>query len=94
MSTQTALESLVMDLKRVALSYYRGSTETAERFSKEALKRKKEANQEQLKPYIRKLLNNLENILHKDGKMQTAESALMYSTILQNYCTHYFHKDS
>ena len=39
-----ALGSLAMDLKRVALGYYRNSTKVAEIFMEEALKRKKELN--------------------------------------------------
>lgn len=79
-----ALSSLALDLKRVALGYWRGSNIMAERFFEEALRRKKEIDNKKVKPYIRNLLLNFEKIkLDKDQKRQ-AETALMYSTLFQN----------
>lgn len=79
-----ALSSLAMDLKRVALGYYRGSDAMAERFFEEALKRRKEINQKSVKPYVRRILNNLEAIKSQKLHKEIAEDALMYSTLLQN----------
>lgn len=78
------LESLAMDLKRVSLGLQRGSMTMAKRFAQESLKRKQEVNLNEVDTYIRKLLNSLEEtMLNLDSK--SAEDALMYSTLFQNY---------
>lgn len=79
-----ALSSLAMDLKRVALGYYRGSYITANRFFEEALKRRKEVDKKAIKPYIRKILVDLEKIKNQKDLKDIAEDTLMYSTLLQN----------
>jgi len=75
-----------MDLKRVALGYFRGSSTMAEMFFEEALKRRNEIDSASLKPYLVKFLNKMEN-LNKEEKNKAAENALMYSTIFQNAAT-------
>ena len=80
---QLAISSLAMDLKRVALGYYRGSERTAERFVAEALKRKEEI--KEVPPYLEKILTSLPQKLSQKDKSRLAEDALMYSTIFQNY---------
>lgn len=80
-----AISSLAMDLKRVAIGYHSGSNKMAERFRKEALKRKSEIKLSEVKPYLHKFLKWLPKILAKDDKKRVAEDALMYSTIFQNY---------
>jgi len=80
---QFAISSLAMDLKRVALGYYRGSERTAERFVAEALKRKEEI--KEVPPYLEKILISLPQKLSQKDKSRLAEDALMYSTIFQNY---------
>lgn len=80
-----AMESLAMDLKRVALGYHRGAIVVAKRFSEEALKREQEIDKSKVKPYIRKILQEIEHILHGKDEQKIAEDALMISTILQNY---------
>lgn len=72
------LESLASDLKRVALGKYRGSNAMADRFLKEALKRKEEVQPGKVAPYINELLRKLNNKIDSDD-------ALMYSTLIQNY---------
>ncbi len=79
-----ALGALAMDLKRVALSYYRNSNKVAEIFMEEALKRKKEVDLKKVKPYIKDLLNKLEEMKNEKDKQKVAEDALMYSTLFQN----------
>ena len=74
---------MAMDLKRVALGYYQGSFKTADVFLEEALKRKKEIRPETIKPYLRNILNKIENLKLTDQE-RVAEDALMYSTIIQN----------
>lgn len=73
-----------MDLKRVALGYHRGSVTTADRFLKEALKRKEEIDTTLVKPYVKKLLDKLDVFAKEKDIMRKAEDALMYSTLLQN----------
>lgn len=77
------LSSLAMDLKRAALGYYRNSNRMADRFLQEAMQRKKEMNLEKVKPYIKKLLGELDGMANKDNDAK-AEDALMYSTLFQN----------
>lgn len=81
---QIALSSLAMDLKRVALGYHRGSVTMADRFLKEALKRKEEIDTTLVKPYVKKLLDKLDVLAKEKDIMRKAEDALMYSTLLQN----------
>lgn len=83
-NNKLALASLAMDLKRVAIGYNRSSNIMAERFFKEALKRRKEINQESVKPHVRKILNKLEAMKNQKHHKEIAEDALMYSTLLQN----------
>lgn len=84
MDKKNILGSLAMDLKRAALGFYRGSDIMASRFLDEAIKRKNEYKSDDLKPYIKKILTNLE-VLKKETKNKSAETALMYSTLIQNY---------
>lgn len=83
--TKIAVSSLALDLKRVALGYWNGSEQTAARFSKEALKRKAELDNQSLKPYLKNLLDKLPESLERKDKKHLAEDALMYSTLFQNY---------
>lgn len=85
-SNKIALSSLAMDLKRVALGYYRGSDAMAKRFLEEALKREKEIDRSLVKPYISTVLDQIKSIRQKKNKLDIAEDALMYSTLLQNAC--------
>ncbi len=78
MDNNYILESMASDLKRVALGLHRGSNQMAERFLDEALKRKDEVELQSVAPYIKKLLDKL-------NKDIDSETALMYSTLLQNY---------
>lgn len=89
MNNKFILESLAMDLKRVAIGYNRGSEKMAERFKKEAFSRKNEVDISTVKPYIKNLLSNIETELNSKDKINIAEKSLMYSTLVQNYCTHF-----
>lgn len=80
------LGALAMDLKRVALGYYRGSTPMVETFFKEALKRRDEIDCKKLKPYLIKFINNIES-LKKEESEKAADDALLYSIIFQNAST-------
>ena len=83
-----AIASLAMDLKRVALGFYQGSDKTARLFCQEALERIEEIEKQDLKPYLRKYLNKLPEVLSQKDEKKIAEDALMYSTIFQNYALH------
>lgn len=84
MNTSVLLSDLALDLKRVAIGYYRGSDKMAERFSQEALMRKKEIEKLEIKPYLQELLRDTEKVLHEKNFKEIAEDALMYSTLFQN----------
>ncbi|MDP3987750.1 MAG: hypothetical protein Q8P80_01255 [Candidatus Levybacteria bacterium] len=83
MKNNQILGALALDLKRVAIGYFRGSNIMADRFYEEALKRREELDSKNLKPYLVNVLNKLDN-LRKQEKMRAAEDALLYSTIFQN----------
>lgn len=86
MKNKQALGALAMDLKRVALGYFRGSTAMADKFFIEALKRRGEIDNNKLKPYLRALLLSMETI-KKEKNDRAAEDALFYSTLFQNAAT-------
>lgn len=85
-----ALSSLAMDLKRVALAYHNGAIDTANRFYAEAIKRRSEVDQSTLKPYLRKLLIDLDTLTQKKDRANIADDALMYSTLFQNASLHWY----
>ena len=84
MNNKFILESLVMDLKRVAIGNHRKSFAMANRFYDEALKRKNELDTAVLKEYLQHILKNIELLKDKEPE-QIAERALMYSTLILNY---------
>lgn len=84
MNSSQILGALALDLRRVAQGYYRGSKTMAVRFAKEARERKKELQNADLKPYLKKLLSKLEDVLSEKDHKKLAEDALMYSVLFQN----------
>lgn len=85
MKNKIALESLAMDLKRVALGYHSNSLKMAERFREEAIARKREVNLKEVKPYLRLVLKKTEKI-----NKNSSEDALMFSTLIQNYTRKFY----
>lgn len=85
MNTRIALESLSMDLMRVAISCHRGADRVIERFTKEALIRSREVQQEEVKPYLWKYLTKLEGALTIADKASRADELLLHSILIQNY---------
>jgi hypothetical protein len=77
------LGALSLDLKRVAIGYFRGSSIMSQRFFEEAMKRRDEIDKKSLKPYLVKFLKDMEN-LNNEKNDRAAEDALLYSTIFQN----------
>ena len=84
MDQKILIESLSMDLLRVALGLYRGSLNMAERFKKEALKREAELENQPLNNYLKKLLQGSKKALYSTSE-RTAEDILMYSVLFQNF---------
>jgi len=89
MNNKIALESLAMDLKRVALGYYRNSSSMGDRFYQEALKRKEEVDVSQIKPYMKKVFEKIDLIAGMSNE-EIAENALLLSTLVQNYAIRFF----
>jgi len=85
MNNDIVLSSMAMDIKRVALGYYRGSYKMADKFLQEALKRKNELDQKTIKPYLLNIFNKIENSLSEKNDLEKADRFLMYGTLVQNY---------
>lgn len=83
MNQKVIIESLSMDLLRVALGLHRGSFKMAERFKEEALKRQNELDLQLAPSYLKKLILKSKDILEKDNH-ENAEDFLMYSVLFQN----------
>lgn len=83
-NTKIIIESLAMDLKRVALGLHRRSFTMAQIFKEETLKRGQELEQQSVQGYLKKLLDRTKAVLNQDSD-RTAEDALMYSTLFQNF---------
>lgn len=85
MNNKIAIESLSMDLLRVALFYNKKSVSMGQRFSIEALKREKEIDEKKVKPYFARVLEEIHHILISSKSEAIAEDALMYSVLCRNY---------
>ncbi len=79
-----AIESLSSDLKRVAILRHRGSMQAADKFSAEAQKRLDEIDINSTQPYIQKILKDIPKAV------SDSDTALMYSTLLQNYSLRHY----
>mgnify|MGYP001591085495 FL=1 len=87
-NTKLLIGSLSNDLYRVATLSHRGSR-AASRFFEESKRWTEELRDHKLKPYIRKILNDLESTKYKSETLsENAETFLMYSILLQNYALH------
>lgn len=84
MNQKIIVESLAMDLKRVALGLHRGSFAMADRFKEEAFKRCNELNSLDKNKYLEKLLKQMKSRITNNSE-RTAEDSLMLSTLFQNY---------
>lgn len=78
------VSSLAMDLKRVALGLHKGSFKMAERFIQEAIRRQNELKKDTLPIYLMSLIEKSRKVLENRSE-RTAEDALMYATLFQNY---------
>lgn len=90
MNQKIIIESLSMDLLRVALGLHRGSFKMAKRFKEEALERYKDLGYDSLKDnYLKSILEKVKQVLESE-KQGKEEDLLMYSTLFQNYARKYF----
>lgn len=78
------IESLAMDLKRVAIALHRGSKGMADRFREEAFKRAAELENQNPTDYLKKLLLYMKKMI-TGASDRVAEDALMLSTLFQNF---------
>lgn len=78
------IESLAMDLKRVAMGFHRGSSAMANRFKEEALKGGRDLESQKVEGYLDKLVRGMKKSLSGSDD-DVAEDALMYSTLFQNF---------
>ncbi len=83
------IESLAMDLLRVALGLHRGSFNMAKRFQEEALKREDELEGLPLSPNLKNLIDKSKPAL-ETANQENSEDLLMYSVLFQNYARKYF----
>ena len=88
------LESLSMELRRVALGMHRGSLAMARRFQEEALKREQELERSKLDSYLKKLTEKVKKTLLNKSDNHLAEDFLMYSILFQNYTQKRFQIDN
>ena len=87
--TKLLLGSIASDLYRVAMFAHRKSHKAAARFLQEAHRWRKDVKDDSIKPYIRKLLGELDTYKsYQPDRLDIAEKYLMFSVILQNYTLH------
>lgn len=89
LSQKIIIESLAMDLKRVALGLHRGSFTMANRFKEEAFKRAAELESQNPNEYLKKLLFYMKKMINGNSE-KVAEDALMLSTLFQNFAVKNF----
>jgi len=89
MNNKITIESLSMDLLRVALGYHKKSIKMADRFREEALRRCSEIAISQLRPDFVRILNKIPPALSENDIEKRAEDSLMYSTLCKNYARKY-----
>lgn len=77
------VRSLSLDLLRVALGLHRGAYKMAELFSLEAQKRCEDVRDITTQPYIKKLIDDIQNLLQAQ-KNEDADHFLMYSVLFHN----------
>ncbi len=84
-TTKMLIGSLSNDLLRVANLTYRGSNTAALKFMIESQRWVQELIKHDTKPYINKIIKDIEAQSKKKLDLEQADKYLMYSTLLQNY---------
>lgn len=86
--TKLLIGSLSNDLYRTAVLLQRGSENTANRFYTEAQRWTHQLTLRRTKPYIQKIITELNQQQKLIRSLENAEKLLMYSVLLQNYTLH------
>ncbi len=85
MNNKILLESMALDLKRVALGSHSHSTKMAERFLQEVFKRSEMLDTTSFSSSLKTVLTNMKRHLKLDNSQRLADDALMYSTLLISF---------
>jgi hypothetical protein len=85
MNNKILLESMALDLKRVALGSHSHSTRMAERFLQEVFKRSEMLDKSTLSNPLKMVLNNMTKQLKLENIHRLPDDALMYSTLLISF---------
>ena len=85
MNNKILLESMALDLKRVALGSHSHSTKMAERFLQEVFKRNEMLDTTTLSATLKTLLSTMIEQLTLGNTQRLADDALMYSTLLISF---------
>lgn len=85
MNNKILLESMALDLKRVAIGSHSHSTKMAERFLQEVFKRNEMLDITSLSSPLKKILSNMASQLKVENTQRLADDALMYSTLLISF---------
>ncbi|MGH7203354.1 MAG: hypothetical protein ACREHC_02845 [Candidatus Levyibacteriota bacterium] len=85
MNNKILLESMALDLKRVALGSYSKSTKMADRFLQEVFKRNEQLDYQSLPESLRKILLTMQKSFEQTNRQRLADDALMYSTLLLSF---------
>jgi hypothetical protein len=86
--TTLLIGSLSNDLFRVASLQQRGALQASRRFLQESKRWAQPLSTQKLKPYIQKIIQEVNSLHEDDLSNETAEQCLMYGVLLQNYVLH------
>lgn len=85
MNNKILLQSIALDLKRVALGYHSGSIKMADRFLLEIMRRKTQLDISLLSDTVKKLLTHIDKIQQEKNFKKKADDALMYSNLFISF---------
>ena len=85
MNNKILLESMALDLKRVALGAHSNSTKMVDRFLQEVFKRNEMLDTTSLSSTLQSVLITMTSKLKSDQPSRLADDALMYSTLLISF---------
>jgi hypothetical protein len=85
MNNRILLQSIALDLKRVAIGHHSGSVKMANRFLQEALKRNAELDTTYLTKTVRRLTEKMIDLKKETDPNQLAEDALLLSILFLSF---------
>lgn len=85
MNNNLYIKSLALDLRRIVQGEISGSEKMTKRFIVEALKWKQQIDTSMLSPRLKKILDQIEQMLTSDRKERLADDALLYSNLLIHF---------